>query len=83
MEGIFYTGPCPPQIYERILKSAKLNIPSKPINNGFLVMNRQIWTNQKSHLSMTNAEESASALCALCGEVENTIALRIPLCTVL
>jgi hypothetical protein len=41
MEGILYTGPCPPQIYGRIQKSAKLNIPSKAINNGFLVMNRQ------------------------------------------
>jgi hypothetical protein len=38
-------------------------------------MNRQIWTNQKRHLSTTNAEEQASALCALCGEVENTMHL--------
>ncbi len=38
-------------------------------------MNRQIWTNQKRHLSMTNAEEQASALCALCSEVENTMHL--------
>jgi hypothetical protein len=43
--------------------------------NSILVMNRQIWTNQKRHLSMTNAEEQASALCALCGEVENTMHL--------
>ncbi len=43
--------------------------------NSFLVMNRQIWTNQKRHLSTTNAEEQATALCALCGEVENTMHL--------
>jgi hypothetical protein len=38
-------------------------------------MNRQLWTNQKRHLSTTNAEEQASALCGLCGEVENTMHL--------
>jgi hypothetical protein len=38
-------------------------------------MNRQIWTNQKRHLSTTNAEEQTSALCALCGEVKNTMHL--------
>ncbi len=38
-------------------------------------MNRQIWTNQKRHLSTANAEEQASTLCALCGEVENTMHL--------
>ncbi len=43
--------------------------------NSFLVMNWQIWTNQKRHLSMTNAEEQASALCALLSEVENTMHL--------
>ena len=53
----------------------KLNIPSKTLTNSFLVMNRQIWTNQKMHLSTTNAEEQASALCGLCGEVENTMHL--------
>jgi hypothetical protein len=60
------------QGYKNLLK---LNIPSKTITNSFLVMNRQIWTNQKRHLSMTNAEEQESALCALCGEVENTMHL--------
>ncbi len=55
------------QEYKNLLK---LNIPSKTISNSFLVMNRQIWTNQKRHLSMGNADEPASALCALCGEVE-------------
>ncbi len=53
----------------------KLDIPSKTITNSFLVMNRQIWTNQKMHLSTTNAEEQASALCGLCGEVESTMHL--------
>jgi hypothetical protein len=53
----------------------KLSIPSKTITNSFLVMNRQIRTNQKRHLSMTNAEEQASALCALCSEVKNTMHL--------
>ncbi len=38
-------------------------------------MNRQIWTNQKRHLSTANAEEQAGALCALCGKVENTMHL--------
>jgi hypothetical protein len=32
--------------YKNLLK---LNIPSKTISNSFLVMNRQIWTNQKKH----------------------------------
>jgi hypothetical protein len=58
--------------YKNLLK---LNISSKTISNSFLVMNRQIWTNQKGHLSMTDADEQASALCALCGEVENTMHL--------
>jgi hypothetical protein len=60
------------QGYKNLLK---LNIPSKTISNSFLVMNRQIWTNQKRHLSTANADEQASALCALCGEVENTMHL--------
>ena len=60
------------QGYKNLLN---LNIPSKTISNSFLVMNRQIWTNQKRHLSTANAEEQASALCALCGEVENTMHL--------
>jgi hypothetical protein len=41
-----------------------LNIPSKTITNSFLVMNSQIWTKQKRHLSTTNAAEQVSALCA-------------------
>jgi hypothetical protein len=53
----------------------KLNIPFKTITNSFLVMNRQIWTNQNRHLSTTNDEEPASALCALCSEVENNMRL--------
>jgi hypothetical protein len=60
------------QGYKNLLQ---LNIPSKTITNSFLVMNRQIWTNQKRYLSTTNAEEQASALCGLCGEVENTMHL--------
>jgi hypothetical protein len=65
----------PPQIYAGYKNLLKLNIPSKTITNSFLVMNRQIPTNQKRHLSMTNAEEQESALCTLCGEVENTMHL--------
>jgi hypothetical protein len=53
----------------------KLKIPSKTLTNSFLVMNRQIWTNQKMHLCTTNAKEQASALCRLCGEVESTMHL--------
>jgi hypothetical protein len=53
----------------------KLNIPSKTLTNSFLVMNRQVWTNQMMHLSTTNAEEQASALRGLCGEVESTMHL--------
>jgi DNA-binding SARP family transcriptional activator len=60
------------QRYKNLLK---FNIPSKTIRNSFLVMNRQIWTNQKRHLSMTNAEGQASTLCALCSEVEITMQL--------
>jgi hypothetical protein len=54
------------QQYKDLLK---LNIPSKTISNSFLVMSRQIWTNQKRHLSTANVDEQASAMCALCGEV--------------
>jgi hypothetical protein len=36
------------QGYKNLLK---LNIPSKTIINSFLVMNRQIWTNQKGTLA--------------------------------
>jgi hypothetical protein len=60
------------QEYKNLLK---LNIPSKTISKSFLVMNRQIWTNQKRHRSTANADEQASALCALCGKVENTMHL--------
>jgi hypothetical protein len=68
------TSPCPQQMqgYKNLLK---LRIPTKTIRNSFLVMNRQIWTNQKRHLSTANAEEQACALCELCGEVENTMHL--------
>jgi hypothetical protein len=59
------------QGYQNLLK---LNIPSKTISN-FQLMNRQVWTNQKRHLSTANADEQASAQCALCGEVENTMHL--------
>jgi hypothetical protein len=38
-------------------------------------MNRQIWAYQKRHHSTANAEEQARAVCALCGEVENTMHL--------
>jgi hypothetical protein len=60
------------QGYKNLLK---LNIPFKTISNSFLVIKRQIWTNQKRHLRTTNAEEQVSALCTLCGEVENTMHL--------
>jgi hypothetical protein len=61
------------QGYKNLLK---LNILSKPITNSILVMNRQIWTDQKRHLSTNNAEEQVSApVCALCSEVENTMHL--------
>jgi hypothetical protein len=45
-------------------KLSKLNTPSKTITNNFLVMNKQIWTNQKRHFSMAKAEEQVSTLCA-------------------
>jgi hypothetical protein len=64
--------PPPMQGYKNLLK---FNIPSKTISNSFLVMNRQIWTNQKRHLSTANADEQASAPFALCGEIENTMHL--------
>jgi hypothetical protein len=55
------------QRYKNLLKR---NILSKTISNSFLFMNRQIWTNQQSHLSKINAEEQASILCALCDKIE-------------
>ncbi len=47
------------QRYKNLLK---LNILSNAISNIFLVMNRQIWINQKRHLSTASADEPASAL---------------------
>ncbi len=36
---------------------------------------RAKFENQQRHASMTNAEEQASVLCALCSKVENTVHL--------
>jgi thymidylate synthase len=38
-------------------------------------MNRQVWTNQKQHLSTVQNEENADDSCILCGGVENTMHL--------
>jgi hypothetical protein len=54
----------------------KMNIPSKTLEISYLVMNRQIWTNQKWSKGMAErhgVQENPG--CKLCGRVENTMHL--------
>ncbi len=45
----------------------KMDIPSKTSENSYLVMNRQIWTNEKSFLSRQRGmEERVNDNCKLC-----------------
>jgi hypothetical protein len=54
----------------------KMDIPSKTLENSYLVMNRQIWTNEKSFLSRQGgAIERANDNCKLCERKENTMHL--------
>jgi hypothetical protein len=53
-----------------------MDIASKTLENSFLLMNRQTWTNEKQFLSgMDGMDESNEPSCALCGERENTMHL--------
>jgi hypothetical protein len=61
--------------YTNILK---MKLSSKTLENSFLVMNRQVWTNQKQHLSTVQRgpdEEQASDKCVHCEQIENTLHL--------
>jgi hypothetical protein len=53
----------------------KLKLSSKTLENSFLIMNRQVWTSQKQHLSTVQNEETADDSCMLCGGVETTMHL--------
>jgi hypothetical protein len=65
--NLFMTG------YKKLFK---LYIPSKTLDNSYLVMNKQVWTNEKTSLSRIGSglggvhpEES----CKLCGNKEDTM----------
>jgi hypothetical protein len=54
----------------------KMDIPSKTLENSYLVMNRQIWTNEKSFLSRQRGLiERVNDNCKLCERRENTMHL--------
>jgi hypothetical protein len=57
--GLFMSG------YRNLFK---LDIPSKTLENSYLVMNRQIWTNQKNFLSRDGepGEAGLDGVCKLC-----------------
>ena len=51
----------------------KTCISSKSREVAFLIMNRQIWTNEKNYKTNRNRNiEGEDSSCALCNEVENT-----------
>jgi len=60
-------------------KLFQLKLHSKTLENSYLVMNRQIWTNVKQYLSGGGAggdgEDPDNANCLLCGNMENTMHL--------
>jgi hypothetical protein len=67
--GLFMTG------YKNLFK---MDIPSKTLENSYLVMNRQVWTNEKSALSGVGGGpggEHPEDTCKLCGAKENTMHL--------
>jgi hypothetical protein len=54
----------------------KMDILSKTLENSYLLMNRQVWTNEKSSLSGIGGglgEEPPGDACKLCGKKENTM----------
>jgi hypothetical protein len=56
----------------------KMDIPSKTLENSYLLMNRQVWTNEKSSLSRIGGGpegEHPEDACKLCGTKENTMHL--------
>ena len=55
------------------IKLFRLKLHSKTLETNFLLLNRQIWTNLKQNLS--GGDEEVSALCNLCGQIENTMHL--------
>jgi hypothetical protein len=53
-----------------------MDISSKTLENSYLIMNRQIWTNEKQYLSTVDGVEGANGpSCTLCGIRENTMHL--------
>jgi hypothetical protein len=53
-------------------KIFKLKLSSKTLENSYLVMNRQIWTNIKQFYSTAGGEEQSRPECTLCGMPETT-----------
>jgi hypothetical protein len=56
----------------------KMDIPSKTLENSYLLMNRQVWTNEKSSLSRIGGGPEGGHpedACKLCGTKENTMHL--------
>ena len=54
----------------------KMDICSKTLENSFLIMNRQTWTNLKQQLSTRMGEDGPdSSACGLCNGTENTMHL--------
>jgi hypothetical protein len=56
----------------------KMDIPSKTLENSYLLMNRQVWTNEKSSLSGIGGDpggEHPEDACKLCGIKESTMHL--------
>ena len=54
----------------------EMDISSKTLENSYLIMNRQIWTNEKQYLSTVDGVDAANGpSCALCGGRENTMHL--------
>jgi hypothetical protein len=63
------------QGYTNILK---MKLSSKTLENSFLIMNRQVWTNQKQFLSNRQGEEGGEEgtdKCNLCNSTENSLHL--------
>ena len=57
-------------------KLFKMDIPSKTLENSYLIMNRQTWTNEKQYLSTVGRGEGhLRPNCRLCGRRENTLHL--------
>jgi len=58
----------------------KMRLSPKTLENSFFVMNSQVWTNQKQHLSTVqngNLDEVATDRCGFCEQTETTTQLLL------